>query len=721
MRIENTRIPLTVNIVTVFLFIVLIFAGSLTWFNFKRNTDAALLSAEQLISEISSKTFERLQLVYNPVITVASQSSHMPTISQKPSLMPHPVSGFLFAAMERTPQLYSAFIGWDDGEFYQLINYSSQLQKAKPRQGAPDAARYAIRHIFNSRGSGWIESWRFLNADRMLVGHRIGPSGGYDPRERPWYRLSQQHEHLVKTDLYVYNSLQAGGITLARRFDGSVPGVFGVDLTLSSLSAFLAEQERATDAKLLIFSDTGRVNAYQDNSKAVKTILTPVGTQIELASVSDLNNPALNWLSDRIAENRPEETTRYLFEVDQERMIAQVTPIPPPYGESEYIAVVMSVDDLVKPLLETRNSSVIFTLIALAIAAPAIVFFSWRISRPLRRLSEETEAIREFRLDGDVTVRSYVEEVNKLSSSIRTMKYALRTFSMYVPKALVRRLVSSGVTPKLGGEKRRLTLLFTDVADFTTIADGSHPEELMMRLSEYFEGLSGEIHHTGGTIDKYIGDAVMAFWNAPDEDRKHAANACLAALRCDRKSKDLFLAAKAANQPAFRTRFGIHSGEAVVGNVGSSDRMDYTAIGSAVNIASRLEGLNKQYGTSILASEETAQNAGADFCFRTLDLALPKGAVTPVPIMELVGLAPGSGLDAALEISPSVQSSIQAWEKGWRLYLDRKWTQAAEVFEALNRAAPEDRPSEILAKRCRKYISDPPDMTWDAVTAFDHK
>ena len=721
MRFENTRIPLTVNIVTIFLFIVLIFAGSLTWFNYKRNTEAALLSAEQLISEISSKTFERLQLVYNPVITLASQSSHMPTISQKPSLMPHPVSGFLFAAMERSPQLYSAFIGWDDGEFYQLINYSSQLQKAKPLQGAPDDARYAIRHIFESRGAGWIESWRFLNDNRMLVGHRVGPSGGYDPRERPWYRLSQQREHLVKTDLYVYNSLQAGGITLARRFDGSVPGVFGVDLTLSSLSAFLAEQERATNARLLIFSDSGLVNAYQDASKAVKTILTPVGTQLELASVSDLNDPALNWLSNRVSERRPQETERYLFEVGRERMIAQVTPIPPPYGDREYIAVVMSVDELVKPLLETRNNSVFFTLIALAIAAPAIIFFSWRISRPLRRLSEETEAIREFRLDGEVTVRSYVEEVNKLSTSIRTMKHTLRTFSMYVPKALVRRLVSSGVTPKLGGEKRPLTILFTDVADFTTIADDSHPEELMTRLSDYFEGLSSEIHHTGGTIDKYIGDAVMAFWNAPDEDGSHAANACLAALRCDRKSKEMFQAAKAAGQPAFHTRFGIHSGEVVVGNVGSSDRMDFTAIGSAVNIASRLEGLNKQYGTSILVSEETARSAGAGFCFRTLDLALPKGALTPVPIMELVGLAPDSGVDVSLEVGPSVQAAVTSWEKGWRLYLDREWLTAAEIFDAIHAEAPDDKPSATLAARCRAYASDPPDTTWNAVTVFGSK
>lgn len=721
MKIKNRNVPLTINIVAIFLLITFAFAASLTWFNFQRNTEAALVSAGQLMSEISSKTFERLQLVYNPVITLASQAEQMPLISHKPSQLPHPISGFLFSAMDRAPQLYSTFMGWEDGEFYQLINYSEQLQKAKPVQGAPKDARYAIRHIFQSKRNGWIESWRFLNEDRILIDHKIGPSSGYDPRKRPWYKLAKKREDVVKTDLYIFNSLQAGGITMARRFDGQVPGVFGVDLTLSSLSTFLAEQEKDSQAQLLVFSSSGRLNAYPDPTQVVKTFHTPQGIKLEPASISDLNDPVISWLGDKVGEDKPQETASYFYEVNNKEMVAQVTPVPAPYGNGEYIAAIMSVDSLVEPLLKIRQTSLIFTLIALGIAAPLIIFFSWRISRPLKVLAEETQAIQNFQLDGDLEVTSYVDEVHKLASSIKTMKHALRTFGMYVPKALVRRMVSSGITPTRGGKRRPVTLLFTDVADFTTLADGTDPEHLMIQLSDYFEGMSNKIHETGGTIDKYIGDAVMAFWNAPDADPDHAKHACLAALRCQQVSEQMYRDAETSGKLKFHTRLGLHSGEVVVGNVGSSDRMDYTAIGSAVNMASRLEGLNKNYGTSILVSAITASDAGNSFCFRPLDLALPKGALTPITVMELVGLCPGSDIDPSLEIPDEKALFLKDWDIAWQHYMARRWEKARDAFNALSQRDPQDKAARVLTERCQQYYECPPPADWDGATHFTTK
>ncbi|MFN7903410.1 MAG: adenylate/guanylate cyclase domain-containing protein, partial [bacterium] len=160
--------------------------------------------------------------------------------------------------------------------------------------------------------------------------------------------------------------------------------------------------------------------------------------------------------------------------------------------------------------------------------------------------------------------------------------------------------MAEGDAAKLGGTRRSISVMFSDVEGFTTLAEDLPPEELMQIASAYFEDLTAELLRCQATIDKYIGDAVMALWNAPQDDHSHASNACEAALRARLLTERLCERFAARGWPRLHTRFGVHTGDAIVGNVGSSDRMSYTAIGSMVNLASRLEGMNKVYGTQIL-------------------------------------------------------------------------------------------------------------------------
>ena len=159
----------------------------------------------------------------------------------------------------------------------------------------------------------------------------------------------------------------------------------------------------------------------------------------------------------------------------------------------------------------------------------------------------------------------------------------------------------------------------------------------MIRLSRYFHDMTTSIHDHGGTVDKFIGDAIMAFWNAPRPDENHAENACLAALGCLRANRAIDDALAEAGQPPMPTRFGLHTGEVVVGNVGSSDRMQYTALGSNVNLASRVESLNKQYGTQALVTGAVERIARHRFVFRQVDLAIPSGLSEPIALFELIG------------------------------------------------------------------------------------
>jgi len=300
------------------------------------------------------------------------------------------------------------------------------------------------------------------------------------------------------------------------------------------------------------------------------------------------------------------------------------------------------------------------------------------------------------------------------------MKSALRLFSVYVPRDLVRKLMAEGAEAELGGERRRLTVMFSDVQGFTTIAERMDPEALMQITSTYFQALTEELLANQATIDKYIGDAVMAIWNAPKRDLAHALHGCRAALEARALTRRLEEEFEARGWPRLHTRFGVHSGEAVVGNVGSSDRMSYTAIGSMVNIASRLEGMNKMYGTSILVSEQTRIGAGSGFVFRPVDLVLPKGAQDPIEVHELLGLAHAQdATELPLLADSAVLGRLTAWED---VVLQWRGGQFARAMDALREAGDPARDPLVAAYagRLARYPDGPP-AGWSPVTRLDSK
>ena len=209
------------------------------------------------------------------------------------------------------------------------------------------------------------------------------------------------------------------------------------------------------------------------------------------------------------------------------------------------------------------------------------------------------------------------------------------TFSRFVPRRLVEKLIETGTPLQLGGVRREVTLLFSDIVNFTEITEKADPALVMQHTSRYFAAMSQEIMRHAGTVDKFIGDAIMAIWNAPADDPDHAAHACAAALAFLRANDRLNTEFEREAWPAYRTRIGLHTGDAVVGNIGSEDRMNYTALGATVNLAARLEGLNKNYGTSILVSAALKQRVGARFHFRSVDRINPKGFAEAFEVYEL--------------------------------------------------------------------------------------
>lgn len=350
------------------------------------------------------------------------------------------------------------------------------------------------------------------------------------------------------------------------------------------------------------------------------------------------------------------------------------------------------------------TTSAVICLLALSLTALILWVLHRLIATPLRNLVSETEKIRNFQLDDEITYTSSFKELTNLIESTRSMKTGLQSFRKYVPAELVRQLIATDQVAIVGGQRRQITVFFSDVADFTTISESLTPNELTEQLSEYLSVMTDTVLKYKGTVDKYIGDSVMAFWGAPVDVENPAELAALAALECKSKCAELNARWIKEGKKPFHTRIGLNSGEIIVGNMGSSQRLNYTIIGDDVNLASRLEGLNKIYGTQILLSQSTMELLPPDFALRLLDFVLVKGKIKPVTVYELVAKKE--------DVTAFDLDFLKEYNQAIAQYKARNWDEAIELFEDLKTEHPNDLATLQLIARCQIYKKNPPPEKW---------
>jgi adenylate cyclase len=290
-------------------------------------------------------------------------------------------------------------------------------------------------------------------------------------------------------------------------------------------------------------------------------------------------------------------------------------------------------------------------------------------------------------------------------------------FGQYLSPEVIRRLL---VNPRLVEPKKtEITVMFSDIRGFTTISEKLDAQELALFLNQYLSDMTGLVFEHQGTLDKYIGDAVMAFWGAPVEEPGHSAKACNTALKMMDRVREMQKKWQAEGKPHLDIGIGLNTGLASVGNMGSALRYGYTALGDAVNLSSRLEGLNKDYGTHILVNETTYSAAKDDgFVFRELDLIRVKGKLQPVTIYELIGHA---GQLSFYGTPEEVRSRVELFQMARALYCQRHWADAQKSFQAILDKWPDDGPSRAYWKRCQDYLFDEPPSGWDGVFTMTHK
>ncbi|MEL7832695.1 CHASE2 domain-containing protein [Fodinibius sp. N2] len=276
-------------------------------------------------------------------------------------------------------------------------------------------------------------------------------------------------------------------------------------------------------------------------------------------------------------------------------------------------------------------------------------------------------------------------------------------FGQYVQPEFVEQLIAQPDLLQLGGQKKRLTVLFSDIAGFTTISEQKEPEELVSFLNEYLGAMTDIIFEHSGTVDKYIGDAVMAFWGAPIGQANHAELACRSTLKMMKKVNEL-----APQDTNIHSRFGIATGDMIVGNIGSYNRFNYTVLGDKVNLAARLEAANKKFGSSTMIAEQTYEDVKDQFYCRQLDLLVVKGKTKPVRVYELMA-------DKSDPEAKQTEKIISIYQKGLEYYLSKNWDEAIEQFNQVLSLKPEDGPSQTYIERCHEFKKDPPPKDWDGV------
>jgi class 3 adenylate cyclase/CHASE2 domain-containing sensor protein len=292
----------------------------------------------------------------------------------------------------------------------------------------------------------------------------------------------------------------------------------------------------------------------------------------------------------------------------------------------------------------------------------------------------------------------------------RSRRLLRQSFALYLAPAVIEKMLASNQAPVLGGELRVVTVYFSDMADFSAMSEQIAPAELVAAMNEYLSAMTDIIEAHGGFVDKYIGDAVVAVFGAPHDDPNHATNAVRAALQCAARLPELERVAAAFQGRTVRQRIGLNSGETLVGNIGSRRRFNYTVLGDTVNLASRLEGANRFYATTIMASEATKILTGATFAWREIDTIRVKGRVDSSNVFEPLG--------ASDAINPEKADHAKAYADGLARFRARDFAGAAEAFAI---SAKDDPPAALFLARAKEFSRFPPGPDWKPINMLEEK
>ena len=552
-------------------------------------------------------------------------------------------------------------------------------------------------------------------------------AAGPDSRLRPWYVAARERRRPIWTPSYVFLEVEGSGKVLGVSHavpflnpDGSLQSVVLADFDLRTISQFLAGLRIGEQgaAFLVERSQQGILRVVAHPRSEILVRPGPGtgggGEHVPINELADARVPAfLKQLpaATQSAGSGVRELVR--FRSDGEDYLGIVNRIESRFGPEWLVCTFIPEDEVLAFANQSNQLTLLIAVFVLGVALMLSLYLARQVAQPLEQLASDALAAGHLCLAARPRIQSVVLEVDGLARASEEMRSGLRSFEKYVPAELVRGLLESGQEANLGGENRVVTVSFSDIAGFTGIAETMSSEALVAHLGEYLALMSEEIQRSGGTVDKFIGDAVMAFWGAPSISPNHAVAACVAALRCQQRLRELRPEWQARNQPLFPTRTGLHTGEVIVGNIGSPTRMNYTVMGDAVNLASRLEGLNKYYATEILVSEQTYEAVQDVVLARPVDWVAVKGRAEALAVYELLGLSS--------EVTAATRDLADQYAAALTAFRSRRWGEALSGLDEVLRMQPGDGPARVLRERCQQCLQAHPGDDWDGVQRMTSK
>ncbi|MCE7505501.1 adenylate/guanylate cyclase domain-containing protein [Polynucleobacter sp. IMCC30063] len=694
------NINLRISISVIFLMLIIPAFITFIFYSYRTNYLIYKQNAINLVVRANEESIHSLIEFLDPIVDAVRVTSKM--VASNPELInQEKITEHSIVNLENNLNVVSYFLSSKDGSFRQV----QRTNQAIPIAGRvpPEGSQYVSWVIDRSKNQNGESTYTFFKSWGDVIAKFTSPNK-YDPRERPFYKGITKNFSEGKFDIpliedpYFTNSTKQAVISISHPITVSnqLLGSVTAQVKVASFADFLLKNKISKNSQTIIFNEQGDVIVHPEvNLGFIKEKDTLVPRKIV-----DLDSSPAS-VAKKIYDQIGSKQIEFTFGENKVPYLANFNSFPANYIKPWIVMTVVPLDDFMAELNIINQRLIIFGIFAFILIAFLTFYFSKLISKPLESLTTEIQNIFTFKSDDYPQVTSSIYEISTLSNAIKRLKSTIAAFTSYVPKDLVNDLLSSGKAIELGGESRYLTVLFSDLKDFSTLSEITPSRELLLRVSSYLELMTYAIKEEGGTIDKFIGDSVMAFWGAPLLDQNHAYHACVAAFKTKRRMVFLNEKLVAEEKPPLVVRIGIHSDAVLVGNIGSAERLSYTVMGDGVNIAARLEGINKEFNTDICISHSLFKEAGERLWVRPIDQITVKGRKGELIIYELMGIQDGDAETAPTEIEKELCIFTK---KAFDLYMNGSYVEALVIYEDLVLRF-DDGLAAVMVAKCRNKIN----------------
>lgn len=678
-------------------------------YNYYRNSETIIATLHEDVAKTSRASKENVEAMIGGVAATLRLLAQV-TTADPAFFRTDGSNDILYRGLTTADEIDAAFVSFEDGYHRAVTRIDDDRRRSDQR--IPRTANWHANFIDDfSLGENRSRHRTFFDTWGHIIGEYAVPTTT-DYRTTSGYPEAKDRRNLAVTQPQI--NVDTGYPIINLRVPilqgGTFIGTAGASITLNVLSQFLATHRASSHSTTIIADPTdGKVIAASDRQKSVRM----VDGRLEVARLDNIDDEDARE-AHRLQKLTNQDSFQFRSSRDGQELSASFVRFPVSFHHQWETIILTPTNDFIGALKET-NKQIVIIIVALSLAELLLIYLlSRRLSQPIESLSRDLKSVETLSFDRPMSHPSRVREIAQLQSAAALLRNSLQSFCSFAPVDVVRGLIKSGIPLHLGVERRPLTILFADLENFSTHAERSTPDALLDQMSVYFEQVSRAISDEQGTVDKFIGDGIMAFWGAPVALSDHMLRACSATLRAVRRMEGVNKVWRAEGKPTLRIRIGLNTAEVLVGNIGSSDRFSYTAIGDGVNVAARLEGINKTFGTTICISDSVFNAVTSEIVARPLRRVQVKGRTQDFMIYELVGLA--NTEDPELKVHPDDQRLSEMTWTASRCFETGDIEGAARRYREILLQFPDDGAARSMLAACSPTIVPAVDATMIAAS-----